>query len=98
VKLRNYVRSVLVQLVLHLVDGVLGCFLHVAELVLDVARSLICLALADRFGSSMTKEQHMAKQDHLFHVLRARGVRKGVAKRVAGLHGNGRRAGAKDET
>jgi len=39
----------------------------------------------------------MARHDDLFHVLRARGLRKGVAKRMANLDANGRRAGAKGE-
>ena len=39
----------------------------------------------------------MAKQDDLFDVLRARGLRKGIAKRVASLDGNSRRAGAEGE-
>ena len=39
----------------------------------------------------------MADQDDLFDVLRARGLRKGIAKRVARLDGNSRRAGAKGE-
>ena len=37
------------------------------------------------------------RNDDLFSVLRARGLRKNVAKRIAALEGNARRGGAKGE-
>ena len=43
------------------------------------------------------RDAGMAKSDEFFDLLREHGLRKKVAKRLAALDGNGRRAGAKGE-